>query len=130
MRKIFVNGTFDLVHYGHISLLKYARSLGDHLLVALDSDQRVKFLKGEGRPVNDIFQRLTLIRNLKFVDNVVAFGSDDDLKRIVRSYKPDITVRGSDHSNSEISHGTIVFFDRIPTYSSTNIIQKISGNSL
>jgi len=124
MKKIFVNGTFDVVHYGHIRMLKYAKSLGDYLLVAVDSDFRVKQLKGNARPINNIFERLSLIRNLKFVDDVLAFGSEKELDSIISIYMPDIVVRGSDHSSSTVPHGQVMFFDRIEQYSSTNVIKR------
>jgi D-beta-D-heptose 7-phosphate kinase/D-beta-D-heptose 1-phosphate adenosyltransferase len=105
MKKIFVNGTFDVVHFGHISLLKS--------------------LKGESRPINSLFERMTLIRNLKWVDDVVAFGTDEELESIISSYEPDITLRGSDHKNAKVPHGVIQFFPRLNTYSSTSEIEKI-----
>ena len=125
MKKIFVNGTFDVMHFGHVSLLKHAKSLGDYLLVAIDSDIRVKSLKGESRPINSLFERMTLVRNLKWVDDVVAFGTDEELESIISTYQPDITLRGSDHRSTSIPHGVVQFFPRIETYSSTSEIQKI-----
>ena len=63
--KIFVNGTFDILHPGHIHLLNFARSLGQHLLVAIDTDRRVRELKGPDRPINDQFERILLLSNLR-----------------------------------------------------------------
>lgn len=129
MKKIFVNGTFDVVHYGHINLLRYAKSLGDYLLVAIDSDARVRELKGDSRPINRVYERLSLIRNLKFVDDVLVFGSSAELDDIISIYKADIVVRGSDHNSSVVPHGKVVFYDRLQNYSSSGIIEKILGRN-
>ena len=68
--KVFVNGTFDILHMGHLDLLNYAKSLGTHLLVAVDSDNRVTEKKGSDRPFNKIDNRVALLQNLKAVDEV------------------------------------------------------------
>ena len=76
MKKIFVNGSFDVLHTGHLQLLNWARSLGDYLLVAIDSDRRISEKKGHCRPFNDETNRYTLMSNLKPVDQVKIFDSD------------------------------------------------------
>ena len=127
--KIFVNGTFDIVHIGHIQLLNYARSLGHHLLVAIDSDRRVRQLKGTGRPVHDQTERKFLLENLRAVDSVKIFYTDDELEHIIILHEPDIMVKGSDYRNRPIigeEHcGRIEFFERIDEYSTTKTIEHI-----
>ena len=127
--KIFVNGTFDIIHVGHIKLLNYARSLGDHLLVAIDSDRRVRQLKGTGRPVHNQDERKLLLENLRSVDSVEIFNTDDELEHIITLYEPDVMVKGSDYRNRPISGeeqcGRIEFFERINEYSTTQTIQHI-----
>ena len=76
--KIFVNGTFDILHPGHIQLLNYAKSLGDTLTVGIDSDRRVAEKKGPSRPVNGVGDRAYMLQNLKAVDHIVIFDSDDN----------------------------------------------------
>ena len=71
MTKVWVNGTFDIVHLGHIQMLKKAANLGDFLIVGVDSDRRVKELKGEQRPINKLLSRITLLEAIKYVDRVV-----------------------------------------------------------
>ena len=65
MTKIFVNGTFDIIHVGHIELLEYAKSWGDHLTLALDTDRRIKQLKGPNRPINSEYERYVIMRSLR-----------------------------------------------------------------
>ena len=84
MKKIVVNGTFDVLHLGHLALLNYAKSLGDHLTVAIDSDQRVKLLKGNTRPINSAVERKTLLENLRAVDQVEIFNLDSELIDIIK----------------------------------------------
>lgn len=128
-KRIFVNGSFDVLHVGHLRLLNYARSLGDHLMVAIDSDARIKQKKGEGRPFNNIYERKTLLQNLKSVDEVQVFGDDIDLKNIIEAYKPHIIVKGSDHRlTSKLSRelcNEVIFYDRFGEYSTTKKIQDI-----
>lgn len=127
MKIIFVNGTFDIIHLGHLALFNYAKSLGDFLLVGIDSDQRVKKLKGTSRPINNEFERKTLLENLKAIDKVQIFNSDQELIDIISTC--DIMVKGSDYIGKPIvgEHvcKQITFFDRINEYSSTQKIQSI-----
>jgi D-beta-D-heptose 7-phosphate kinase/D-beta-D-heptose 1-phosphate adenosyltransferase len=128
MKRIIVNGTFDIVHSGHLALLNYARSLGDHLVVAIDSDRRVKELKGVGRPVNTQAERQELLSNLRSVDEVRIFDSDPELVDIVAECA--IMVKGSDYRDCPIVGSevcsSIVFFERIDGFSTTEKIQSIS----
>jgi len=128
MKRIIVNGTFDLLHPGHVALLNYARDLGDHLTVAIDADQRVRRLKGVSRPVNNQETRKFMLENLKSVDQVKIFYSDQELVDIVRSCS--IMVKGSDYRGQPIVGSDvidqIVFFERLDDYSTTKTIQHIA----
>jgi len=127
MIKVFVNGTFDILHTGHIELLNYAKSLGDQLIVGIDSDRRIKTLKGPDRPITREYDRWLMLKNLKAVDEVVIFNNDNELIRLVSMC--DIMVKGSDYQGKPIVGEEvckkIVFFERIYGYSTTNIIQNI-----
>lgn len=130
LAKVLVNGTFDIVHRGHIEMLNYAKSLGSQLLVAIDTDRRVRELKGNSRPVNSEEDRRFLLLNLKSVDWVWTFDSDQDLIKIINTYRPDIMVKGSDYQGQPILGQDLIkdikFYDRVEPYSTTNTIQRIA----
>ena len=130
MKTIFVNGTFDLLHPGHVVLLNTARSMGDYLIVAIDSDRRVKELKGESRPINSQHDRKVLLSNMKAVDIVEVFDTDEDLINIIKTYNPDIMLKGSDWKGKLIVGEEyckkIEYYDRIEEYSTTKTIQRIA----
>lgn len=126
MKRVFVNGTFDILHLGHLAMLNYAKSLGDYLVVAIDSDERVKRLKGESRPINNVYERRVMLENLKAVDSVEIFDTDEDLINIIKTC--DIMVKGGDYSSLPIigkEFITVVLFERLHEYSSTKKIQHI-----
>jgi D-glycero-beta-D-manno-heptose 1-phosphate adenylyltransferase len=124
---IFVNGSFDLLHTGHLDMLFYAKSLGDHLHVALDTDERIKEIKGIDRPVNPLHIRKAIMKSLKPVDTVSHFGSDEELCETIKFYKPDIMVKGSDWSGKRVIGqeycGMVVFYERSNDESSSKIIE-------
>lgn len=123
--KVWVNGTFDVLHKGHIELFRYANTLGD-VRVGIDTDKRVKELKGNDRPINSFEDRKYFLESIKYIDSVVGFGTNDELKRQITIWESDIMVIGSDYKNKNIigSHlfKNIYYFDRIKGFSSTNII--------
>jgi D-beta-D-heptose 7-phosphate kinase/D-beta-D-heptose 1-phosphate adenosyltransferase len=126
MKRVWVNGTFDIVHLGHIKLLEYAKQQGDFLCVGIDSDFRVKQLKGPDRPLNNENARMEFISSIKYVDKVVLFSSDEELTERIRNFNPDFFVIGSDYRNRRIIGAEyadrILFFDKIEGYSSTGIL--------
>lgn len=131
--KIWVNGTFDVIHRGHIELLRYASKMGQ-VRVGLDYDERVKNFKGDNRPINTWNDRKFLIESLVFVDSVVGFGSDEELENEVKVWGPKYIIVGSDYRDKKVIGSQyceqVLFFDRIGNYSSTNIIryeQNLSG---
>jgi len=129
MKHIFVNGTFDILHPGHVQLLNYAKSLGDTLTVGIDSDRRVQEKKGPTRPVNSVGDRAYMLQNLKAVDYIVIFDSDEELERCIKTVKPDIMVVGSDWKDKSVIgsmySAELRFFDRIEEYATTKTIQDI-----
>lgn len=129
--RILVNGTFDIVHRGHIEMLNYAKSLGNHLVVCIDSDRRVQELKGPHRPVNTEQDRKFYLENLRAVDQVWVFDSAEALQDMCKHHQPDVMVKGSDYQDqlivgAEYCKG-IKFFERIPQYSTTKTIENINN---
>lgn len=131
MRKVFVNGCFDILHRGHIELFREAKSLGDKLLVAIDSDKRVSDLKGSSRPINKQEDRKFVLESIKYIDDVVIFDSDSSLINTIKEYGPNIMMVGSDYKDKKVigsSHANkLVFFERIDGYSTTKVLQNISS---
>jgi len=130
--RIIVNGSFDIIHLGHIRLLQYAKSFPNaYVYVLTDTDRRIKELKGEDRPINTEYERVSLLAALKSVDRVDVFDTDDELINLIREYKPDIMVKGSDYRNTPIIGSEfckeIKFYDRLEKYSTTNKIQDIAN---
>ena len=130
MKHIFVNGTFDVLHPGHVQLLNYAKSFGDTLTVGIDSDRRVAEKKGPSRPIYNIKDRSFMLQNLKSVDYVVVFDSDEELEHCLKTIRPDIMVVGSDWKGKSVIgsmySAELKFFDRIEEYATTKTIQSIT----
>ena len=132
MTKIIVNGAFDIVHLGHLRLLQYAKSFSNaYVYVLVDTDRRIKELKGADRPINTQHERVSLLAALKSVDRVDVFDTDEELVKLIRDYGPDIMVKGSDYRNTPIIGAEfckeIKFYDRLEQYSTTNKIQDIAN---
>ena len=132
-KKVFVNGTFDILHRGHLELLNYAKSLG-YVVVGIDTDKCVKGKKGPTRPIHNREERKFFLENLRSVDEVVFFSSEPEFEELIKSLQPDIIIVGSDwKEKSTIKSyydGELIFFDRMEKYSTTKTIQKIikTGN--
>jgi rfaE bifunctional protein nucleotidyltransferase chain/domain len=128
MKKIvWVNGCFDILHRGHYELFNYAKSLGDILIVGIDSDNKVKKDKGLNRPYNNLDDRTYALKSLQAINDVIYFNSKEELKDLIKNKQPDILVVGSDWKGKEIVGGEyakkIVYFNRIGNYSTTNILE-------
>jgi rfaE bifunctional protein nucleotidyltransferase chain/domain len=129
--RIVVNGTFDILHRGHIEMLEYAKSLGDFLLVCIDTDTRVAELKGPTRPINSQCDRAFMLQSLKCVDMVWYFSDEAELEYILETYQPDIMVKGSDYHGKPIVGAhlckEIKFYELVENYSTTKLIQRITN---
>lgn len=125
MKKVWVNGTFDVVHIGHIKLLEFANSFGT-VTVGLDTDERVRSKKGESRPFNTLADRMDFISSIRFIDNVVSFNTDNELIEHIRNFEPDIMVIGGEYRYKQIIGleyvPRIEFFEKIDGYSSSKIL--------
>lgn len=125
MYKVWVNGTFDVLHIGHIRLLEYAASFGQ-LRVGIDTDRRVKELKGNNRPINNTKDRMEMLLALKSVNDVKCFDTKEELVELIKKWTPDYMIIGSDYRNKEVIGSEfakeLVFFNRIGDYSTTKIL--------
>lgn len=129
---VWTNGCFDVIHAGHIALFEYAKSLGDRLIVGLDTDDRVKLNKGLSRPIHTLEQRSRVISSLKFVDKVVSFSSDDELFERIKQEKASLIVVGNDYVGKRVigsEVAAVCFFSRIPDLSTTRIVNANSVRS-
>lgn len=129
---VFTNGCFDIVHAGHISSFKQARSFGDTLFVGVNSDASIKRLKGDTRPVVDQENRLKLLESISYIDYLVMFESDTP-EDLIKAIRPDVLIKGKDWEGKEVAGGSFVkdcggevrFIDLEQGLSTTNIINKI-----
>ena len=129
---VFTNGTFDIIHRGHVEYLTKARSLGDVLVVGLNTDASIRRIKGKGRPINPNHDRAAVLAGLAAVDYVCFFGENTP-ERLIRSLLPDVLVKGADWKEGEIvggdlvrAHGGVVRRIRLtPGRSTTSIIRRI-----
>jgi D-beta-D-heptose 7-phosphate kinase/D-beta-D-heptose 1-phosphate adenosyltransferase len=128
MTRVLVNGCFDILHSGHLKLLRAAKSIGV-VCVAIDSDARVQQLKGLNRPINNCFRRVEMLEALRYVDYAVVFHSDAELRQIIQEWKPDFMVKGSDYIGKPIVGEDLVkkiIFIELTDDSTTKLIQCIS----
>lgn len=129
---IFTNGCFDILHPGHLRYLQEARDLGDVLIVGINSDDSIKKLKGNSRPINTLQDRAYILCGLECVDYVVSFESDTPLE-LIKAIKPDVLVKGGDYHNKEVVGREyakeVVLIDFVDGYSTTSLIQTIKRNS-
>ncbi len=129
---VFTNGCFDILHSGHARYLFAARQLGDHLIVAVNSDRSVEAIKGSGRPIVAQEDRAELVAALGCVDTVIIFDEDTPFK-VIEALRPDVLVKGGDWAEEEIvgaelvkaAGGKVERISFVTGYSTTDIIAKI-----
>jgi rfaE bifunctional protein nucleotidyltransferase chain/domain len=133
---VLTNGCFDLIHAGHIRLFKRAKSLGDVLIVALNSDSSVRKIKGSSRPVFPLRERFEVLASIEAIDYLTAF-SEETPRRIISALLPDVLVKGGDwgageivgRSEVEAAGGKVVRLPYFPGRSSTSLIEKIMSGA-
>ena len=133
MKVAFTNGCFDILHLGHLEILTKSKEFGDRLIVAVNSDESVRKLKGKERPINDFQTRSNMLASFSFVDYVVEF-SDDTPKKLIQIIKPDFLIKGGDYKKKDIVGNDIVssyggetiIIPLIDGLSSTNTINKFN----
>jgi len=125
LRKIWTNGCFDVLHIGHIKILEEAKSRGDYLIVGIDSDERVKTLKGKNRPYNTENDRKLFLESIRYVDEVVIFKSEIQMEDFILNLKIDEIVVGEEYRNRKVigsKYAQVYFFPRIGEYSTSKIL--------
>lgn len=139
-RIVFTNGCFDILHSGHVAYLHQARALGDVLIVGLNKDDSIRRIKGSGRPINSLADRIQVLAGLSSVDHIIPFGElgNDTPIPLIEVSKPNIFVKGGDYTMESLPEadtverfgGKIALVDRIPQHSTTHIISKIRGHEV
>ncbi len=133
---VFTNGCFDLLHLGHIDYLSKAKDLGDILIIGLNTDQSVRKIKGNTRPITDENSRAMILASLSFIDAIVYFGEDTPYE-LIKLVQPDILVKGSDYSEEQIvgydivkgKGGEVKTLDFLSGYSTSAIEKRIRGEN-
>lgn len=131
-KTVFTNGVFDLIHPGHLTYLAQAAGLGQRLIVGVNSDESVKRLKGNSRPIMPLAARMQLLASLFFVDGVIAFDEDTPLE-LIKVLKPDVLVKGGDYTVDDIVGATevrswggeVLTLPFVEGYSSTGVIERM-----
>jgi len=134
-RIVFTNGCFDIIHAGHIQFLSEAKSLGDKLIVGLNSDHSVKILKGDERPVNPLVDRANILESIRFVDLVIPFEEETPIL-LIEALSPDVLVKGGDYAIGNIigsnfvlaSGGVVKTISFVEGYSTSEILKRIKGS--
>lgn len=131
VKNIWTNGCFDIVHIGHMKLFEYARSLGDKLIVGIDSDSRIKKYKypNQNRPLNNEKDRLEFLRGIKYIDEVSIFYNHDYMMQLIKHHNIDTIVVGDDYEDeyvvgSELVNN-VIFFPKIKNKSSSKILANL-----
>ncbi|MEO0270499.1 MAG: D-glycero-beta-D-manno-heptose 1-phosphate adenylyltransferase [candidate division WOR-3 bacterium] len=129
---VFTNGCFDIIHFGHIEILRKAKKKGDILIVGLNSDRSIKKIKGNKRPIINERDRAKILDSIKYVDYVILFDEKTPY-RLIREIKPDVLVKGADYKLEEVVGSDIVLKNKGEVYlvkllkgrSTSKIIEKI-----
>ena len=128
MKTVWTNGCFDILHRGHIEMFKFAKSLGDQLIVGLDTDEKVKEAKGDDRPFNTLVDREFVVSSIRYVDKTFSFNSQKQLAHLIKSIHPDILVVGSDWEGKYVVGAEyakeVIFFPRVDGYSTTKVLKN------
>ena len=122
----WVNGCFDVLHIGHIKLFQKAWELGNPVVVGIDGDDRIRQSKGDNRPINPLHDRISFLKSIKYIKEVVPFHSDEELNAIIKRFNPEYFVIGEEYKDKRIIGKewceNIVYLPRYGDVSSSSII--------
>ncbi|MEW6456466.1 MAG: D-glycero-beta-D-manno-heptose 1-phosphate adenylyltransferase [Acidobacteriota bacterium] len=129
---VFTNGCFDLIHPGHIRLFKWAESMGDILIVGVNTDDSVKVIKGKNRPIFPLNERLEILESIEYIDYLVPFDEETPLE-LIKNIEPDFLIKGGDYNTDQVVGrdfvesygGRVLIFPYQKKYSTSAIIAKI-----
>ncbi len=128
---VWCNGTFDILHPGHIELFKVARTLGNKVIVATDTDEKIKKDKGNHRPINNLAYRVAMLEAIRYIDVVHTFGDRQELEDLIELYQPDILLLGDDWRDGDVvgwEHaGEVRHLPRVGEYASSKTIERIKN---
>jgi len=129
---VLTNGVFDIIHSGHINLFEFAKSQGKKLVVAVDTDERVKFQKGDDRPINTLSERIRVLNSIRYIDEVLTFNSKEELEEVYKLSRASIIVKGSEWTEAELRSRDnipedieIKIYPLYKDFSTSKIIDKI-----
>mgnify|MGYP001344242430 FL=1 len=125
-KNVWVNGTFDVLHMGHIKLFQRARQMGLPVIVGIDTDDRIQSMKGNDRPINNLQHRVEFLKAIKYIDAVVSFSTDDELIELIKEHSPRYMLIGDDYKDKKIIGSEfikeIIYVKRYGDLSSSDII--------
>ena len=131
MTTVWCNGTFDILHPGHIQLFKVARLLGDKVIVATDTDEKIKADKGDHRPINNLYYRVAMLEAIKYIDVVHTFDNRQELEDLIEMYSPDILLLGDDWRDGDVVGREFArevrHLPRVGGYASSKTIKRIKN---
>ena len=130
---VFTNGVFDIIHPGHIELFEFAKQSGDIVIVGINTDDSIKRLKGNTRPVFPLSERMEILAEIQYIDYIIPFSEDTPFELITKLINIDILIKGGDYKTDEVvgrkevesSGGKLLLFQFKSNYSTTSIIEKI-----
>ena len=128
-KRVWLNGTFDVLHLGHIKLFQHAKELypNSTVCVGVDTDERIRQLKGPNRPINPLPLRVEFLKAIRFIDHVVTFSTDDELRNAIAVFNPDIMCIGDDYRHHTIIGEELIphieYIERFDSLSTTSLIE-------
>ena len=128
-KRVWLNGTFDVLHLGHIKLFQHAKELypNSTVCVGVDTDERIRQLKGPNRPINPLPLRVEFLKAIRFIDYVVTFSTDDELRNAIAVFNPDIMCIGDDYRHHTIIGEELIphieYIERFDGLSTTSLIE-------